>query len=130
MNVVIIVAGYCITIEPPQRVLLLQVTCESDGSGLTIFHVSGNVYDGELLSARPLAKTSLPRDETVDRPSGVPSIVLQQFPSISVFDLSRLPADYKMEPDERGEPFVFRRGETYIVSVVSDRIVETRVAAQ
>ncbi len=128
MNVVISLADHCITIEPPQRVLLLQVTRESDGRELTILHASGNAYDGEL-SSQPIVKAALPRDEADDRPSGIPTIVLQQFPETSVFDLSRLPTGYTMETEEK-EPFTFRRGESYSVSVVSDRIVQARIVAQ
>ncbi len=126
-------ADQTITINPPQRLLLLEVTSiprELDGV-LKILHVSGreDETDFELIWKTPTqSDLSHPPDGVV--PSLVPRRYLDTIPLVATLRLRDLPAEYRSLPMDLAARFRFRAGHNYSVIMLSEVLLEMTITAR
>ena len=130
MSIVMTIDGQRVTLEPPQRVLLLQFRRMSTGDEVTILHRSATTADGELLTSQPTSRPAGLHLRQSMQPSGIPREYLGLFPPISTLDVSNLPTTYTRVAAHQSRPFTFVLGESYAVALVSEWIVEATVVAR
>jgi len=126
-------ADQTITISPPQRLLLLQLTSiprEVDGE-LKILHVSGHEDETgfELIWKSP-TQSYLSHPPVSVVPSLVPRRYLDTIPLVATLRLRDLPAEYRSLPMDLAARFRFRAGRNYSVFMLSEVLLETTITAR
>ena len=126
---------HVITLEPPQRLLMLEVTSEKYGFCLRVFPAGG--VEGNNLSL--ISKTPLPISKTAA--NGGPHFdafdsmammrrLTEAFPELAEIDVRNVPPEYDITFGRVVSPFRFQSGERYRISGVGEHVWETTAVAR
>jgi hypothetical protein len=120
-----------IRLQPPQRVALIEVTRIVDGVSFKVIHVSGHESDD---ASQPIPGPATPEmvqwvAELQSEQLEAKDVQAEQFPIVEALDLTELPVEYRLVPEELSKNFEFTPGEDFQVFVIGDEIVETIVTA-
>jgi hypothetical protein len=115
-----------IRIEPPQHLLLLEITRQLDGFSFKVAPASAVETSGFSLISRS-AVSALPREAS--QLETIATAVAARFPLISEIDISSIPEAYKIMPASVASLIMFSPGDQYAVTVVSDAVHELDVVA-
>jgi hypothetical protein len=126
---------HTITLEPPQRLLTLEVTTEEDGFCLRMFPAGGV----EVNNLRLVSKTRLPAstmgagDEM--KSGAFESMAMMRrlseaFPQLAEIDVRKVPPEYDITFGHVATPFRFESGQRYRISGVGEQVWETTAVAK
>jgi len=126
---------HTITLEPPQRLLMLEVTSQERGFCMRMFPAGGV----ELNDLRLVSKTRVPVSTTgADRETNFDvfdSIAMMHrlsaaFPQLAEIDVRNVPQEYDITFGNVASPFHFESGERYRISGVGEHVWETTAVAK
>jgi len=127
MTLLVELSGHTVKLDPPQHLLLLQITCLADGFSFTVVPADAEeVSDFQLLS-RSFVKTV--SSEQLAAFSETAMSAVTAFPLVGELDVMRLPGSYKVMPATRDRPIAFRAGEEYVAVIVGNGVYQTNVVA-
>lgn len=126
---------HTITLEPPQRLLMLEVTSEDRGLCLRMFPAGGvAVNDLRLVSKTPVPASTAgagdgPSFDAFDSMAMMRRLS-EAFPQLGEIDVRKVPAEYDITFGRVGSPFHFESGERYCISGVGEHVWETIAVAK
>lgn len=126
---------HTITLEPPQRLLMLEVTSEERGFCLRMFPAGGvEVNDLRLVSKTPVpsSTTSAGGGTNFDAFDSMAMMrrLSEAFPELAEIDVRSVPHEYDIIFGRVASPFHFESGERYRISGVGEQVWETTTVAK
>ena len=126
---------YTITLEPPQRLLMLEVTSEERGFCLRMFPAGGvEVDDMRLVSKTPVPASAAGAGDEASfaafDSTAMMRRVSEAFPQLGEIDVRNVPAEYDIRFGRVDSPFRFESGERYRISGVGEHVWETTAVAK
>ena len=126
---------HTITLEPPQRLLMLEVTSEERGFCLRMFPAGGvEVNDLRLVSKTPVpvSTTGAGGETNFDAFDSMAMMrrLSEAFPQLGEIDVRKVPAEYDITFGPVESPFRFESGEQYRISGVGEHVWETTAVAK
>jgi len=126
---------HTIKLEPPQRLLMLEVTSEDRGLCLRMFPAGGvEVNDLRLVSKAPVpASMAGAGDGTnfgVFDSTAMMRRLSEAFPQLAEIDVNKVPSEYDISFGQLASPFRFESGERYHISGVGEHVWETTAVAK
>jgi len=126
---------HTIALEPPQRLLMLEVTSEERGFCLRMFPAGGvEVNDLRLVSKTPVlvSTTGAGGGTNFDAFDSMAMMrrLSEAFPQLAVFDVRKVPPEYDVTFGQVVSPFRFESGERYRISGVGEHVWETTAVAK
>jgi len=126
--------GQTVILEPPQRLVMLEITRKTDGAVIRVIHESGHESDDEfkLISSSAefdLASPASSADPVLDfeMTSPLSANELAWFTLLSVIDVWTPPPGYKCSSEGIWDRPTFQRGESYLVFVLSEMLVQMTI---
>ncbi|HEV7242604.1 MAG TPA: hypothetical protein VGQ36_25465 [Thermoanaerobaculia bacterium] len=124
-----------IKLEPPQRLLLLEVISDEHGLCLRMFPAGGAEIKGLSLVSRipvPVSMTAAcgRSDTNAFDSMAMMARLSEAFPELAEIDLSKIPAAYDITFGQVASPFFFKSGARYRASGVGEHVWETTVVAK
>jgi hypothetical protein len=123
---------HTIKLEPPQRLLMLEVTSEEHGFCLRMFPADGvEANDLRLLSKSPGPVSSTGASAAMEFDSmSLMRRLSEAFPQLGEIDVRNVPQEYRMTFGSVGSHFHFQSGECYRISGVGEHVWETTAIAK
>ena len=125
---------HTIKLEPPQRLLMLEVTREEQGLCLRMFPAGGvEVNDLKLVSKTPVPVTTTGAGGgTFDafESTAMMRRLSEAFPQLGEIDVRKVPTEYDITFGQVESPFHFESGERYRISGVGEHVWETTAVAK
>jgi hypothetical protein len=125
---------HTITLEPPQRLLMLEVTSEERGFCLRMFPAGGvEVNDLKLVSKTPVPVSTTGAGGATNFDAFDSMAMMRRlseaFPQLGEIDVRKVPAEYDITFGQVESPFRFESGERYRISGVGEHVWETTAVA-
>lgn len=119
---------YTITLEPPQRLLMLEVTSEKHGFCLRMFPSGGmEVNDLRLVSKThvPVSSKGASGETGFDAFDSMAMMrrLSEAFPQLAEIDVRKIPREYDVTFGKAASPLRFESGERYHISGVGTTAV-------
>ena len=126
---------HTIKLEPPQRLLMLEVTREGQGLCLRMFPAGGvEVNDLKLVSKTPVpvSTTGAGGGTNFDAFDSMAMMrrLSEAFPQLAEIDVRTVPPEYDITFGQVASPFRFESGERYRISGVGEHVWETTAVAK
>jgi len=126
---------HTIALEPPQRLLMLEVTSEEHGFCLRMFPAGGvEVNDLKLVSKTPVPvpRTGAGGEATFDAFDSMAMMrrLSEAFPQLAEIDVRSVPQEYDISFGKVASPFHFETGERYRISGAGEQVWETTAVAK
>lgn len=126
---------HTITLEPPQRLLMLEVTSEDHGLCLRMFPAGGvEVNDMRLVSKTPVPASAAGAGDGASFAAFDSMAMMRRlseaFPQLGEIDVRKVPAGYDITFGRAESPFRFESGERYRISGVGEHVWETTAVAK
>ena len=126
---------HTIKFEPPQRLLILEVTREEQGLCMRMFPAGGvEVNDLRLVSKTPVpvSPTDAGGGTNFDAFDSMAMMrrVSEAFPQLTEIDVRKVPAAYDITFGQVESPFRFESGQRYRISGVGEHVWETTAVAK
>lgn len=126
-------ASHVITFDPPQRLLMFEVTRERSGESVRILHASAHEEEEgtfQLMTWAPLP--GLPAEAAEEAvATAMPAEFIAALPLLAELDVWDPPAQYRTLPEAAKGNFEFHRGEQYAVAVLaSGTLADVKVVAE
>jgi hypothetical protein len=124
---------HTITLEPPQRLLMLEVTSEKHGLCLRMFP-AGGVDDNHLrlVSKTPVPISTMGAGTEFDAFDSMAMMrrLSEAFPLLAEIDVRKVPPAYDITFGQLAYQFHFESGERYRISGVGEYVWETTAVAR
>ncbi len=126
---------HTITLEPPQRLLMLEVMNEAHGLCLRIFPAGGvEVNDLRLVSKTPVPASMEGAGDGTNFAAFDSTAMMRRlseaFPQLAEIDVRNVPPEYDIRFGQEASPFRFKPGELYRISGVGEHVWETTAVAK
>lgn len=126
---------HTITLEPPQRLLMLEVTNEDHGLCLRMFPAGGvEVNDMRLVSRTPVPASMAGAGDGTNFGAFDSTAMMRRlseaFPQLAEIDVRKVPAEYDITFGQVASPFRFKSGERYRISGVGEHVWEATAVAK
>lgn len=126
---------HTITLDPPQHLLMLEVTSEERGFCMRMFPAGGvEVNDLRLVSKTriPVSTTGAHRETNFDAFDSMAMMrrLSEAFPQLAEIDVRKVPVEYDITFGQVASPFRFESGERYRISGVGEHVWETTAVAK
>jgi hypothetical protein len=126
MKVAVTLSGRIIRLEPPMRLLLLEITRRADGFSFKVAPADAVAISGfSLISRAPVSEYS---SDAVHLQT-ITTAVVARFPLIGEINLDSVHEAYKIMPTEVASLITFSPGDQYSVVVVGESVHEMDVVA-
>ena len=122
---------HTIRLEPPQRLLMLEVTREEQGLCLRMFPAGGvEVNDLKLVSKTPVPVSTTGAGVDALESTAMMRRLSEAFPQLAEIDVRNVPQEYDITLGQVVSPFRFESGERYRISGVGEQVWETTAVAK
>lgn len=126
---------HTITLDPPQRLLMLEATSEERGFCLRMFPAGGvEVNDMRLVSKTPVPASAPGAGDEASFAAFDSMAMMRRlseaFPQLGEIDVGKVPVEYDITFGQVESPFHFEPGERYRISGVGEHVWETTAVAK